>query len=204
MCKKMAKKIIAYNIVVIPTPVIARLAIRVSKNLKTTHSYFTLDDKKYFPHITLYMATFNTRHIGQVKRLLGSIAQKTKPFPIYSSHYRTISPGYVDMSFIRSKSIAALQRHIIQALNSLRHHSDSTLLGLRSLQRKNVLRYGYRSVGRNYTPHLTIARFKKLPNSIRSSIPKMNFSFTALALGIYLLAEHGTCKKLVAKFTIGK
>jgi len=134
----MSIKIIAYNIVIIPNKTTAQRAIRVSKSLRTPQSYFTLDNKKYFPHITLYMATFNTVHIRLVKRFLGAIAKKTKPFLIKSSHYRTISPGYMDMSFIRSRDIAKLQRRIIQALNPLRHRSanQKELYGLRSLQKK--------------------------------------------------------------------
>ena len=45
----------AYDVVLIPEPRIAEAAIEVSGGLEQAGTHFTLDNKSFFPHISLYM-----------------------------------------------------------------------------------------------------------------------------------------------------
>lgn len=76
------------------------------------------------------------------------------------------------------------------------------MLNSTPLQKKNILQYGYRSVGQSYTPHLTFTRVRNPQRKVRLATPPQKFSFTASKIGLFYLGQHGTCRKEVMKFNL--
>ena len=102
----------AYNIAIIPPKGISEKAIRVSRSLKKEDVFFILDGKKYFPHITIYMAELPKKNLSKIKKTLKLISQNIKTFKIRSNKYRHEN-GWVHVNFKKDHSLAKLQAEII-------------------------------------------------------------------------------------------
>lgn len=199
----------SFNIVIYPPADISRKAINISKKLKKGGGLFILDHKNYFPHITLYMAEFPIKNVPKIKKLLNEFTTETKPFQINSLKYRQDKDGYIDINYSKSKNIDKLQKKIITILNPLRDglirpKDEARMNEYNKAQQCNIKRYGYRSIGVNFFPHLTLTKLEKFNKSIFTNIDKQNFSFKVDKIGFFYLDDYGTCHKLIEIFDFSK
>ena len=205
----MAKKSKSFNIVIYPPKEVSEQAISFSKRLKKKGSLLVLDGKNHFPHVTLYMTEFPLKSVAKVIKLLKQVAAETKPFQLGHLKYRQNKDGYVDVGYRRSKNVNKFQRKIIGLLNPLRdglvRDKDRMRINqMSATEQKNIRRYGYRSVGARYFPHMTFTKLEKFHRSVLSQIEKMDFSFTATQIGFFHSGEHGTCCKVIEIFDLSK
>ncbi len=203
----MKKKIEFFNIVIYPPAEVSKRAIIVSKELKKKNSLYVLDDKNYFPHITLYMAAFPLKNIRKVKELLKQFAPKIKSFKITSSKYRQNIDGYIDVVYKKSKNINELQKKIINLLNPLREgqmieNDEVQISEMTKAEQNNLKFYGFRRIGGHFFPHLTFSKLEKFDKSALSYIDKLNFSFKVNKIGFFYLGDYGTCRKLIEIFDL--
>lgn len=195
----------SFNIVIYPTKEISQKAIGVSKKLKKKGGLFVLDGKNYFPHITIYMTQFPVKNIAKIRKILRNFAARKKPFRVTSLKYRQSAYGDIDADYKKSKEIKELQKKIIALLNPLRENllrpKDAARMSeLSKTQQRNIKRYGHRSVGAEFFPHITFTKLEKFDKSALSKIEKLNFSFDVDKIGFFYLGEHGTCRKLIEIF----
>ena len=199
----------SFNIVICPPDGISDKAIRVSKTLKFKGGLFVLDKKNYFPHVSLYMTEFPVKNLPKIKKLLQQIVVETKSFKMTSTKYEQNKRGSIAVDYRKSKNIKWLQKKIIGSLNPLREglvrkKDRAKMHELSRAQQKNVKLYGYRRVGVEFNPHLTFTTFEKFNKAVIQIIPKINFSFKAEEIGFLYLGNHGTCKKFIARFKLGR
>lgn len=192
----------SFNIVIYPPADISKKAISVSKKLKKKGGLFVLDGKKYFPHLTIYMTEFPIKNVPKIRKILRNFAAKTKSFRATSLKYRQSADGYIDVDYKKSKEIRELQKKIIAFLNPLREgllrpKDEARMSELGKAQKRNIRRYGYRSVGAEFFPHLTFTKLEKFDKSALSKIGKSNFSFEVDKIGLFYLGDYGTCRKLI-------
>ncbi len=197
----------SFNIVIYPPVDISKKAISISKKLEEKGGLFVLNGKKYFPHITVYMAEFPVKNIPKIRKMLRDFAVKTKPFRITSSKYRQVEDGYIDVSYKKSKDIEELQKKIIALLNHLREgllrlKDEARMNEYNKAQQHNIKLYGYRSVGEEFFPHLTFTKLEKFDKSAFLNIGKLNFSFKVDKIGFFHLGDYGTCHKLIEIFDL--
>src|SRR5258706_15718848 len=71
------------NVVILPDAFGSQQAIacsrQVAKKYKTT---FVLDEKYFYPHITLYQAAYPNKNLLEVDRQLSSIVEDVTPFQV--------------------------------------------------------------------------------------------------------------------------
>ncbi|MEK7173374.1 MAG: 2'-5' RNA ligase family protein [Patescibacteria group bacterium] len=199
------------NIEISPPAGISQRAISVSQAFKSRSSLFVLDNKNYFPHISLYMTEFPLENIKEISKNLKQLASETKPFIIESTGYKQDNDGYIYVSYQISLKIKKLQTDIVKLLNPLRRglirKNDKLRIRLgkySKAQQKNVQLYGYRGVGNEFNPHLTFAKLETFDKTALSLIPKYDFSFEASKIGLFYLGDYGTCHKPIKIFNLSK
>lgn len=198
---------ISCNIAIYPPGAISKKAINISRKLKNKRGLFVLDGNNYYPHITIYMTEFPKKNIKSVKAVLRDIAVKTKPFLIKADRYRQSKDGSVDMGFKRTKEILVLHKKVIQFINPLREGlirpKDSARFKQFSKQKqKNLRSYGYDNVSSQFIPHLTFTKLEYPNKKILDTLSMLDFSFLVKEIGLFQSAEHGTCRKLIARFRL--
>ncbi len=203
----MSKGSISCNIAILPPESITEKAIKLSKMLKKHGTLFVLDKKKYYPHVTLYMTEFPAKNLKFVKKTLQQLTPKTKPFEIKFVRYRQSKDGYTDISFKRNKNILQLHKKVVHRINSLREGlvRPKDLARFRQFSKekqKNLRLYGYDNVLSEFIPHLTLAKLERADKKELSRLSNFDFSFIVKEIGLFQSAEHGTCKKLIARFQL--
>ena len=202
----MERKSISCNVAICPSDAVIRRAAQVSRILKRSGGLFTLGRKTYYPHITLYMSEFPVKNLRVIETVLEEIASMTRPFRLTAINYRT-HEGSIDVRFKRNRTVAELHKRIVHRLNPLREGllRRKDLVRFRQFnqqKQKNLRTWGYDNVFSQFSPHLTFTKLRQGNRSILSPLPRFNFSFLAKEFALFQSAEHGTCKKLIARFKL--
>lgn len=161
-----------------------------------------MDNKNFFPHISIYITEFPVKNITKIRKILHKFTAKIKPFHVISLKYRQSNGGYIDINYKKSKNIMKLQRKIITLLNPLREglmrkKDKARMSEMTKAEQKNLKLYGYRSVGAKFFPHLTFTKLEKFNKSALLNIDKSNFSFKVDKIGFFYLGDYSTCHKLI-------
>lgn len=195
-----------YDIVLIPEQRLALAAIKTSEELRKFGTLFTLDGKTFFPHVSLYMLQLKEADLEKVFALLGKIAGDTPTITgspkLFGSHN-----NYIDVEYDKTTEIARLQMDVVEVLNPIRdclRDKDKERLPTATEEEKNaILKYGYRSVGKLFEPHLTFTRFKDPQPDAKNSLPDMKkFDGRFLEMGIYEMGDNGTCVHEIKKWQL--
>lgn len=203
-----------YNIAIRLQKRITGIAIAASKKFAKTKGVYMLGSKDFYPHITLYMTQFPDKNIPEVMRRISRIAKNKKPILLEAIGAPRITEGYVGVNFKKTEQIRELQKELIAALNPLREGlitdaSRKQLLVADKTGKKNILRFGSQHVFTKFTPHLTLTKLKNnkdpYPQSIgAATLTLRNISFHSAAVGLFEAGKHGTCRKIVKIFRLGK
>ena len=159
-------------------------------------------DDKHHPHVTLYMSDFPKEALPRVLSVLARAFHWRVNDPILLQAFSCVQKkdGYAEVHFRGSARLKKLQKKIIALLNPLRGgipaHQEAVALFSKTGQR-NVRQYGYPAIGKDFCPHLSLTRFNERRPQAFLPILVRDFSFLAEAIGVYLVGEHGTCKKLL-------
>lgn len=196
----------SFNIALLPPPSAVNRAIRLSRKLQKEGGLFVLNKTAYSSHVTLYMTELPLKNLKDVVRELKLIASQTNKVRLVATSYKH-SDRYVDISYHRSPDLNQLQKLVIDKINPLREglireKDTKRLKSLNKQQRKAVKKYGYRSIGRNFRPHLTLTKLEIANPKILKKLPTNPQSFTSSELAIFYLGEYGSCKRLVARFKL--
>ncbi|OGF82494.1 hypothetical protein A3B18_00755 [Candidatus Giovannonibacteria bacterium RIFCSPLOWO2_01_FULL_46_13] len=198
----------SFNIAIVPSKIVVKQAMKLSRALKPDGGLFVLNQRLYSVHVTLYMMELPLRNLPGVKRILRMIAASQRRFKLEPLIWNQDSGGYIDVSYEKTKTLSKLQETVIKELNPLREgllrQKDIERMNIapRS-EKRNIQKYGFRSVGAQFEPHLTISRLRTYKPTATPRVDTGKMSFTAHKIGIFYLGEHGTCKKLVARFRLG-
>lgn len=155
------------DIVLLPAPDQAELAASASQQLSPQGSLFTLNNRDFYAHASLYMFQMNTNNqeecIAALRQLAGQTAQEQLEQDGYFYQDSGHGKGYVDVAFKRNDTVDALQERVITTFNSLRagmRESDKAkMLDATGLKLENLQKYGYPAVGALFRPHITLTKF---------------------------------------------
>lgn len=193
------------NIAIIPPRSIATKAMRISAQVRKEKTFFTLDGKRFHPHVTLYMTEFPKKNIALVKHTLREYLHRGRHFHLTFDRYRHSRKGFVDARFKRREKIVQLHKEIVQILNPfreglLRKRDKERFQSENKQRQKNLRLYGYRDAFSLFSPHLTFTRLKNPNRRIVTTLDKQHWSFIVQTIGLFQSSTHGTCKKLLATF----
>ena len=190
-----------YDVVLLPETKLINGSVKLSNTLSTFGVHFTLDNETFFPHISLYMLQLNDLGLEQSFNLLSEIAKTSKAVRATTLDYH-YENNYLDIEYHKSQELISMQEKVLNKLNSIRdgmREKDKIRLADSAGEtRENLLKYGYRSIGNMFNPHLTFTRFFQNQNDILKSLPpKENLDGQFNAIGIFEMGDNGTCVKQV-------
>ena len=167
-----------------------------------------MNERLYSVHITLYMVELPLGNLPEARRVLRRIAASQRSFELKPLTWNQDRYGYIDVSYKKTKALSELQKTIIKEFNPLREgllrQKDIERLKTASgPEKRNIQKYGFRSVAGQFEPHLTISKLAAYKSIVTPRIDPKKMSFTAHEVGIFYLGEHGTCKRLIAKYKLG-
>jgi len=199
------------DIVLLPSPDLALKAIKASKETEKYESFFTLEEGKYYPHMSLYMFQLNEADISKVKEVLARIANDTKVITANATRYSLgtgFGVGYVDPEYEVTEELSNLQGSIIEAVNPLRagmRESDvRKMQDAEGLKLENLQKYGYPAIGELFRPHITLTRLKEHNPKVLDLLPQDISTFSGVfdRLGLFEMGENGTCIRKIAELRL--
>jgi 2'-5' RNA ligase len=193
------------NVVLYPPKEVRDYAVKLSASLESCGG-FVLDDTKFFPHVTLYLAEYPNDAIDDVHDTLTQIVPTLMQIGLKPNDY-SIEQGYIAVTFAKTEELELMQMSIISACNtvrkgSLRLRDIEKMESYDPVQRENIDMYGFRSVGESFYPHLTLT---KCAGPIPVSLPHFDpekLTFNSATLALMRVGEYGTARELIHTYSI--
>lgn len=191
---------VACDIVLLPSKKITDDAIVASKQLENYKTHFTLKYGEYYPHTSLYMVQLDTENFDAVRKILTKIANETKVVDLVAKRFHQ-DLGFVDVEYRRDKIIDNLQDKVVTTINpirdGLRKKDAERIKTATGIELENLEKYGYRSVGSEFAPHITLTRL--IDTNEVANIPSDLHTFDGefRAIGLFEMGDNGTCIKKI-------
>lgn len=198
-------------ILVIPVE-IEIAAIDLSKRIGSEYAaHFILGREQCRSHITLYSPEYpkSAREgvIAAVERIAVNTAAISCTFVEASSE-----EGYVGLEMELTPQIRQLHEELVVGLNSLRgghvreKYASDYHVRFSDEQIKNIEAYGFPNAMSLYHPHLTLTRLKdeQKAKEAAQELEWPRTEFLVESMAVYEMGEHGTCQKLVRRFSLKK
>jgi 2'-5' RNA ligase len=197
---------ISADIVILPSPAISALAIKVSSGLHQFGTLSVLEEGKIFPHASLYMCQLKTADLPKVESILTGIAARHSLKILEAAEYAQEN-RYIDIEYMRIQDLDQLQEQVLEFINpvrdGLRPQDEARLKTAKGQDLENLKKYGYRGVGEAFRPHLTLARFVLEQELDTSTLPQVSeFSGSFTHLGLFEMGPNGTCVRRIATFAL--
>lgn len=195
------------DIVLLPNPLLAKLAISTSQELERFDSLFTLEDGKFFPHVSLYMCQLSLKSIPRIEEQLSAISHSMSALQLEAYRYDH-SKCYIDAEYKKFPELVGIQEGVIKAVNpireGMREKDVDRMKEAEGLALKNFQDYGYKYIGELFRPHLTLTRLKaENLKSIEELDDVSRFSGVFLKLGLFEMGDNGTAVRKLAEFELG-
>jgi 2'-5' RNA ligase len=193
------------NVVIYPPKEVRDYAIKLSASLKSCEG-FVLDDSKFFPHVTLYLAEYPNDAIDDVHDALTKIIPTLRQIELKPNDY-SIEQGYIAVNYAKTEELELIQMSIISACNplrkgSLRLRDMEKMESYNPVQRENIDTYGFRSVGESFCPHLTLTKcIGPIPVSLPHFDPE-KLTFNSATMALMSVGEYGTARKLINTYSV--
>lgn len=194
------------DLVLLPSKDLASKAIKASKATRKYESFFTLEDGKVYPHMSLYMFQLDETDIPKIEEVLDEIAKNTDSITATAIKYGLgvgFGVGYVDPEYKVTDDLKDLQDKVVQAVNPLRagtRESDiAKIQDATGVKLKNLQKFGYPSIGELFRPHITLTRLKEYNPDVLKLLPEDVGTFTGLfdRIGLFEMGSNGTCVRQI-------
>lgn len=201
------KQLLKINIAILPNNDISKKAVEVAKELtKEVDSFFGVDDKNYFPHLTIYMLEIPIKNLDAVFEKVKQITNSISPIEGVFGDFNSNS-GFMDVEVKKTTKLQKFHEQIIEEINPLRFGykiNNQKKLKNKDLKKDNILKYGFPYAMELYRPHLTLGRLKneKLAQEKIKNIRWPIEKFRIDTIGVFKSGDHGTCVKLLKKFKL--
>src|SRR3989338_2194611 len=199
-----------YDVALLPDDNIVDKYIELSQKLRNKGVRFTLDNELYFSHVSVYMLQLDNIGLEKATSLVQQLSAAVSEISGKANEYHYFE-GYLDIEDEKSAEISFLQEEIVRLLNpirdGLREKDKKRLVTADEITRSNITKYGYRSIGESFHPHLTFTRFINTHSheEIMAALPdKAVFNGKFTGIGIFEIGDNGTCTKLVSERPLKK
>ena len=211
----MTDKNLIVDVVVVPDEKAVESARKLGRTLaKKYDCYFSLDDKTYIPHISVYQAQYPRKNIEIIRKYTTEIADETSSFTVevkpYQAHYT-----FMWWNLLQNPSLTDLHYRLLDKLNPLREgllmpHLTPTryVTGEKFTEEEaeTVQKYGTIVAGKLFKPHITLARLKKviLDEELKKVLPQTSSTFKVSSIHIGKMGDHGTVTDILETFDFKK
>lgn len=207
----MADEFIRINIAFKPPVEIAEQVAKLSKEIsKKEDTYFFIDSKNFYPHITIYSPEYPTHNL---EKILLNIEELSKNLSAVKFVFKKVisSQGFIGTEFDYTEEIKNIHESIVKNLNAFREdrirekYADSYNMKFSEEKKQNIQKYGYPNSMSLYHPHLTITRLKdeNIARKVADEIQWLDKEFIVDKIGAYKMGENGTCVELIKNFNLG-
>lgn len=194
---------IACDIVLLPSKDLAEKAIDASQKLQKHGSLFTLEDGKFYPHMSLYMFQLNTEDISKVEKELKRIAGNSVVAKLSTTRYylgEGFGVGYIDPEYAVTPDLRKLQDDVVEAINpirtGMREKDKAKMSDATGVKLENFRNFGYPAIGELFRPHMTLTRLDGHKPEVLNKLPDVNeFNGTFDRIGLFEMGDNGTCAK---------
>lgn len=203
-------QIVRCDIVLLPERKLFQKAVVASETLERFGGLFVLGDEKAYPHLSLYMVQLPVAAISGVNETLEKIASGHSLIRANSEAYclsQGRHVGYIDTQFSATAELYAIQEDVVQVVAPMRagtSQKDTRKLRTASgVLRDNLQKYGYRSIGKLFRPHMTLTRLDVYKPEVLGVLPDASeFSGIFDRIGLFELGENGTCIRKILEFPL--
>ncbi len=162
---------------ILPPPKLNKFVFGHSKRARDKHkTYFVVDNKKLFPHITLCKISIEKRKLGKLYESIESTTKQFEPFHIRIRNFY-YENEWLFLSVSQSKKFSDVRKKVIKA---------SIKGGGKFLKPTH-----------RFHPHITITRFKIVP---KDKFPKINKKFNLNTIAVGLQDKNGQIYKIIKRF----
>lgn len=205
-CYSVCMASILCDIVLLPSERLAEKLIALSEQFKIANTFFTLDGRQYFPHLSLYMTQLKVDDLDKVAEVLTLEASKTQILDLIATGYGQVK-GFLDVEYQRIEALDALQITVVNAINPIRDEmiekDKERMREATDIARDNFEKFGYKYVGELFRPHATLTRFIDEHGIDISDLPEFeSFSGQFTKLGLFEMGGNGTCIQQIAAYDL--
>lgn len=188
MKTKESSDLFSLRIVLLPEKMLSDEAVSLALQYsKFGETYYFVDDKSYFTHLTIYLGKFSMTVKPKVFKVVEKISRKYSKINLECEKAEMIS-DWLTIKFQLKDDLKRMREEILGGLNSLGEtHTYSTR--------------------ENYQPHLSLLRYKNIKINSKTFNKKILDIKTNLNLRWNYLAiaddeEHGAVSKVIKKYKL--
>lgn len=187
---------------------VAKVAIELSREIaEKEDAYFVLDGVEYFPHISNYYIDVLESEIGKICEEMEEIVKNFSPVE-FTYSFKRANDGWVMVFFENTDEVMKLHEAIVGRISKKFFKRSVKIEGERLMdhQIENIEKFGKPTVMDLYEPHLTFTRLKdiKIAEKVTKELTWKIKKFTSDKIGVFVSGEHGTCRKLIQEFRLGR
>ncbi|MCK5624922.1 2'-5' RNA ligase family protein [Candidatus Pacearchaeota archaeon] len=187
------KKLIAIDILLIPSIEISEESIKLSESIVDSRNQILLNSKDCLPHISLAMFCTVEENISKINKIIQEIIQKYKPFKLKIIGLKT-GETFSALEIEKTNELQKFHEEIIRKLSPFMNQK-ATKEAFVEPSTINELTLGWvdnfktTSCFEKYWPHITLGygEVKKTSTIL--------VNFTSSTIGIYQLGLFCTCRK---------
>lgn len=190
----------ALNIIILPDEYASCKAVELAAFLeKKFEMDFSLADRHFVPHMTIYQACYPKQNYEKIKSCLSSLVKDVKPFELKLRTYAVLGGSFPSwMIASKSNNLHDLHMNVVKSLNGLRERlllphikpdASGSVFGsdFTKEERENTKKYGFTAVDRLYNPHITLGKTKHPISAeyLSKVLPaaEANFSVAEICIG---------------------
>ncbi len=182
---------------------------------KKYESLFTLEDRGFTPHITIYQFQCPTKNYTTLKERLKELSASLRPLSIKVEGYEPHS-NFIFWNVFRDTALMELHKRVLEVSNQLREGlllphilpDCSGYVGGSSFtreQKEAVMKYGAVYTGELFKPHITLARIARIEQAEEAakSLPGARAEFPIAELCLGKMGPHGTVLEILERSPLG-
>lgn len=197
-----------YNVYLIPAKKAHDYIVKFDNSLKKTNILkqynVTLFIINHPVHLTLYLTSFQSKHIADIESQLDTIAKNIKSFDIKTTGFSASKSGFVMLDIQNSSYIQKLSDKVITNLSKYRDkdYPMPSWVKYYPSKQQSFKKYGSPNAFAEFTPHLSIlaadlqnekirVSFEKDFNKVINKIDLKPASFKIKAIGLGEVDKYG-------------
>lgn len=198
-----------YNIALRPNRLDTKKLKNYSKKLSDiSDTFFTLDRKNFFSHVTIYSPQFPIKNLIKIQETLDIISKKKLPLTLQVNPYTNQIKDddlHVILYLEKTNEVKRIHDEIISRINHFRDGKVRDKYLTKEYQDKlepeqivYINKFGFPRVYEFFHPHISLAKFKNIEKVDQVEVLLRNIKeITFNSLGIFTMGDYGVCKKLI-------
>ena len=206
------KNLVTRNIIIRPDEIVTSSVIGFSKQLaKQFPTDFVLDGKSFYPHISIYQATYPENNLNRMEKRVAELAKRITPFDVDLVEFTSMLE-FIFLDAVKNDNLVSLHELVVKETNPFREGNiiPAELPRLSDPNTPEYIKYSIRTYGAAlvmdaFLPHITITHCTKLSDVelAKQKLQMRKFHFRANSLWMADIGPFGTVNNLILEFPFG-